>query len=197
MVVFEGSKKVQKDYRRFRIRTVEGPNDYGSLQEVVYRRFKRMQEGDQGFARMPDALFIDGGIGQVQVVVRVLEAMKIDLPVFGMAKDDSHRTKELVFLTREGTMTIPLRERPLLFRYVGTIQEEVHRFAIEYHRGLRGKKLQKSALDEIPGIGPTKRNRLLTAFGSIDAIRKASPEELTRVEGIRPVDAENIRNFFQ
>lgn len=197
MVVFEGSKKVQKDYRRFRIRTVEGPNDYGSLQEVVYRRFKRMQEGDPGFARMPDALFIDGGIGQVQVVVRVLEAMKIDLPVFGMAKDDSHRTKELVFLTREGTMTIPLRERPLLFRYVGTIQEEVHRFAIEYHRGLRGKKLQKSALDEIPGIGPTKRNRLLTAFGSIDAIRKASPEELTRVEGIRPVDAENIRNFFQ
>ena len=197
MVVFEGSKKVQKDYRRFRIRTVEGPNDYGSLQEVVYRRFKRMQEGDPGFARMPDALFIDGGIGQVQVVVRVLDAMKIDLPVFGMAKDDSHRTKELVFLTREGTMTIPLRERPLLFRYVGTIQEEVHRFAIEYHRGLRGKKLQKSALDEIPGIGPTKRNRLLTAFGSIDAIRKASPEELTRVEGIRPVDAENIRNFFQ
>jgi excinuclease ABC subunit C len=201
MVVFEGLKKIQKDYRRFKIRTVEGPNDYGSLQEVVYRRFKRLQEGDPGFAKMPDVLFIDGGIGQVRVVEKVLDAMKINLPVFGMAKDDSHRTKELVFLARSGeeerTMTIPLKERPLLFRYAGTIQEEVHRFAIEYHRGLRGKKLQKSVLDEIPGIGPTKRNRLLTAFGSIDAIRKASPEELNRVDGIRPADAENIVNFFR
>lgn len=200
MVVFEGTKPVRKDYRRFKIRTVEGPNDYGSLQEVVYRRFKRLQEGDPGFSKMPDALLIDGGFGQVSVVQKVLSAMKIAIPVFGMAKDDSHRTRALVFMRQEGEeeskVEIPLRDRQLLFKYVGTIQEEVHRFAIDYHRGLRGKKVQLSALDGIEGIGAVKRNLLLATFGGIEGIKKATAEELSQLKGISPRDAKNIYEFF-
>jgi len=201
MVVFEGTKPVRKDYRRFKIRTVEGPNDYGSLQEVVYRRFKRALAGDPGFSKMPDMLFIDGGIGQVSVVLQVLKAMGIDLPVFGMAKDDSHRTRALVFLAGGGKSEpvkreMPLKDKPLLFKYVGTIQEEVHRFAIEYHRGLRGKRVQGSALDEIKGIGQVKRNALLAHFGGIEAIKRAKPEELMQVKEINQLDAKNIVEFF-
>lgn len=193
MVVYEGAKPVKKDYRRFKIRTVEGPNDYGSLQEVIYRRFRRAEAGDPGFSHLPDFLLMDGGRGQVSAVRQILAAMKIDIPVIGMAKDDHHRTRALV---SESGEEIELSSRPLLFRYVGTVQEEVHRFAIEYHRGIRGKKSLTSVLDGIPGIGPAKRNALLLHFGSVENIKKAGVEQLTEVPGITKGNAEKIREYF-
>lgn len=193
MVVFEGAKPVKKDYRRFKIKTIEGPNDYASLQEVIYRRFRRAEAGDSGFSHLPDFLFMDGGQGQVTAVQQILKAMKIDIPVVGMAKDDHHRTRALV--SGDGREAA-LAGRNLLFKYVGTVQEEVHRFAIEYHRGIRNKKMLTSVLDEIEGIGPAKRNALLSHFGSVDAIKKASEEELAAVKGITRANAGKIREYF-
>lgn len=193
MVVFEGLSKIRKDYRRFKIKTVEGPDDYGSLQEMLYRRFKRAKEGDSGFFRLPDAIFMDGGQGQVTAAKKVLRAMGMDIPVVGMAKDDSHRTRAIVF---EDGREIDLRTMPVLFRYAGTIQEEVHRFAIDYHRSLRNKNAIRSALDNISGIGPTRRNALLNHFRTIDAIKKASVSELMEVPGITETVAKNIREYF-
>ena len=193
MVVFEGAKPVKKDYRRFKIKTIEGPNDYASLQEVIYRRFRRAEAGDSGFSHLPDLLFMDGGQGQVTAVQQILKAMKIDIPVVGMAKDDHHRTRALV--SGDGREAA-LAGRNLLFKYVGTVQEEVHRFAIEYHRGIRNKKMLTSVLDEIEGIGPAKRNALLSHFGSVDAIKKASEEELAEVKGITRANAGKIREYF-
>ncbi|MDO4353125.1 MAG: excinuclease ABC subunit UvrC, partial [Clostridia bacterium] len=158
MVVFDGSRRLKKDYRRFKVKTVEGPDDYGSMQEVLYRRFKRAKAGDSSFNTYPDMLFIDGGKGHVAAANKVLRAMQIDIPAFGMAKDDSHRTKELVYEKDGEFSTIQIKDSPLLFKYVGNIQEEVHRFAIDYHRTLRTKNMLTSVLDEIEGIGPVKRN---------------------------------------
>jgi len=196
MVVFDGLKPDRKSYRRFKIRTIEGPNDYGSMQEVLYRRFKRAEAGDPGFSRMPDALLIDGGRGHVGAALDVVRAMGADVPVLGMAKDDSHRTRALVYMKDGKFEEEELKEHPLLFRYMGTIQEEVHRFAIDYHRGVRSKRTFASALDEIEGIGPVKRNALFAHFGSIEKIRDAAPEELVLVEGITPALAERIKEFF-
>ncbi len=193
MVVFEGLKKIRKDYRRFKIKTVEGPDDYGSLQEMLYRRFRRAKEGDPAFIKMPDAIFMDGGQGQVSAARKVLSAMNLDIPVVGMAKDDSHRTRAIVF---EDGREMILRERPILFRYAGTIQEEVHRFAIDYHRNLRSKNAIRSVLDNISGVGPTRRNALLNHFGTIEKIKKASREELMEVPGITERIAENIIEYF-
>ncbi len=193
MVVYEGMKPVRKDYRRFKIKTVEGPDDYRSLQEVIYRRFRRAEQGDSGFSHLPDFLFMDGGQGQVAAVQKVLAAMKAEIPVVGMAKDEHHRTRALV--SGSGREVL-LAGRPLLFKYIGTVQEEVHRFAIEYHRGLRSKKMLTSALDEIPGIGPAKRNALLAHFGSVAAVKKASLSELMKVSGITRANAEKIREYF-
>jgi excinuclease ABC subunit C len=188
MVVFSEGKPKRKDYRRFRIKTIEGPNDYGSLQEVVYRRFKRGLDGDPGFSTLPDLLLIDGGENQVSVVKQVLEAMKLNIPVAGMVKDDRHRTRGLVYQGKE----LVLKEQPVLFNFIAGVQEEVHRFAVGYHRGLRTKNLQKSALDDIPGIGVKRRNALLTHFGSIEKIRAASLEELCSVPGMNKNAAEKI-----
>lgn len=193
MVVFEGLKKIRKDYRRFKIKTVEGPDDYGSLQEMLYRRFRRAKEGDPAFIKMPDAIFMDGGQGQVSAARKVLSAMNLDIPVVGMAKDDSHRTRAIVF---EDGREMLLRERPILFRYAGTIQEEVHRFAIDYHRNLRSKNAIRSVLDNISGVGPTRRNALLNHFGTIEKIKMASREELMEVPGITERIAENIIEYF-
>lgn len=193
MVVFEGLSRIRKDYRRFKIKTIEGPDDYGSLQEMLYRRFKRAKAGDPAFVKMPDAIFMDGGQGQVTAARKVLTAMKLDIPVVGMAKDDSHRTRAIVF---EDGREMDLRQRPVLFRYAGTIQEEVHRFAIDYHRSLRSKNAIHSVLDNISGIGPTRRNALLNHFDTIDAIKKASLEELTAVPGITESIAKNILEYF-
>lgn len=189
MVVFEDGKPMRKDYRRFKIKTIEGPNDYGSLQEVMYRRMKRALAQDPGFSKLPDLLLMDGGKTQVSVVEQVLSAMQIDIMVAGMVKDDHHRTRGLVYKNQE----LDLKKQPVLFRYLGTIQEEVHRFAIEYHRGLRGKALKKSVLDEIDGVGEKRKAALFSHFGSIEAIQAADVDDLCRIPGMtRPV-AEKIK----
>lgn len=197
MVVFDGSRRLKKDYRRFKVKTVEGPDDYGSMQEVLYRRFKRAQADDAAFNTYPDMLFIDGGKGHVAAANKVLKAMQIDIPAFGMAKDDSHRTKELVYEKDGEFNTIQIKNSPLLFKYVGNIQEEVHRFAIDYHRTLRTKNMLTSVLDEIEGIGPVKRNSLLAYFGSVDRIKAATAEELVKVDGITEKNAQNILKYFR
>ncbi len=193
MVVYEGSRPVRNDYRKFRIRTAEG-DDYGSLQEVMYRRLKRAREGDSGFSRYPDIMFIDGGLGQVHAVKAVMDAFRLTIPVVGLAKDDAHRTRAVVFT--DGS-EIDLKSEPLLFSYAGNIQEEVHRFAITFHRGTRGKKMTHSVLEEIPKIGPKRRKALMDKFRSIDAIRKASYEELMETEGMNSKAAESVLEFFQ
>ena len=193
MVVYEGSRPVRNDYRKFRIRTSEG-DDYGSLQEVMYRRLKRAREGDPGFSRYPDIMFIDGGLGQVHAVKAVMDAFRLTIPVVGLAKDDAHRTRAVVFT--DGS-EIDLKSEPLLFSYAGNIQEEVHRFAITFHRGTRGKKMTHSVLEEIPKIGPKRRKALMEKFRSIDAIRKASYEELMETEGMNSKAAESVLEFFQ
>lgn len=193
MVVFRNLQPVKKAYRRFKIRTVEGPDDYGSLQEMLYRRFKRAEAGDPGFSTLPDLILMDGGQGQVTSAEKVLRAMKLSIPVLGMAKDDSHRTRALV--NGRGQEYL-LKGNPLLFKYCGRIQEEVHRFAIEYHRSLHSKNSIGSLLDNISGIGPAKRNALLTHFKSVENIKTASIAELTAVQGITEKNATEIKEYF-
>ncbi len=193
MVVFRDLKPVRKDYRRFKIRTVEGPDDYGSLQEMLTRRFRRALENDKSFNILPDLILMDGGRGQVTSAQKVLMALGLSIPVLGMAKDDSHRTRALV--NGDG-QEILLKDYPLLFKYCGTIQEEVHRFAIEYHRSLHNRNSIGSVLDDIPGIGPKKRTALLNHFQSIKDIREATEEKLMECPGITEKNAEEIRRFF-
>ena len=193
MVVFHNQKPVKKDYRRFKIRTIEGPDDYGSLQEMLYRRFRRAKEGDPGFSTLPDLILMDGGQGQVTAAEKVLVAMQLSIPVLGMAKDDSHRTRALVNGRGE---EYELREDPLLFQFCGAIQEEVHRFAIEYHRKLHSKNSIGSVLDHIEGIGPVKRNALLSWFKTIEDIKNADTETLKKVPGITEKNAQAIREYF-
>ncbi len=192
MVVYEGRKPVKNDYRKFKVRTAEG-DDYGSLREVIYRRLKRARKGDEGFSTYPDIMFIDGGLGQVRAVKAVVDAFRIAIPVVGLAKDDAHRTRAIIF---DDGREIDLRDNRLLFSYCGNIQEEVHRFAITYMSGVKGKKMIKSALEDIPGIGPKRRGELLNRFGSIKAIRNATYEELMEVDGMNSKAAESIIEFF-
>ena len=193
MVVFRDLKPVRKDYRRFKIRTVEGPDDYGSLQEMLMRRFRRALENDKSFNELPDLILMDGGRGQVTSAEKVLRALRLQIPVLGMAKDDSHRTRVLV--NGEG-QEILLKDYPLLFKYCGTIQEEVHRFAIDYHRSLHNRNTIGSVLDDIPGIGPKKRNALLNHFETIKDIREAGREKLMECPGITAKNADSIIEFF-
>lgn len=192
MVVYEGRKPVRSDYRKFKVRTAEG-DDYGSLREVIYRRLKRARKGDEGFSKYPDIMFIDGGLGQVHAVKAVVDAFRIAIPVVGLAKDDAHRTRAIVF---DDGREIELKGNRLLFSYCGNIQEEVHRFAITYMSGVKGKKMIKSVLEDIPGIGPKRRALLLEKFGSIDAIKKASYDDLMALDGMTSKAAENIAEFF-
>ena len=192
MVVYEGRKPVRSDYRKFKVRTAEG-DDYGSLREVIYRRLKRARKGDEGFSTYPDIMFIDGGLGQVRAVKAIVDAFRIAIPVVGLAKDDAHRTRAIVF---DDGREIDLRDNRLLFSYCGNIQEEVHRFAITYMSGVKGKKMIKSALEDIPGIGPKRRGELLNRFGSIKAIKNATYEELMEVDGMNSKAAESILDFF-
>ncbi len=192
MVVYEGRKPVRSDYRKFKVRTAEG-DDYGSLREVIYRRLKRARKGDEGFSTYPDIMFIDGGLGQVHAVKAVVDAFRIAIPVVGLAKDDAHRTRAIVF---DDSREIDLRDDRLLFSYCSNIQEEVHRFAITYMSGVKGKKMIKSALEDIPGIGPKRRGELLAKFGSIKAIKNASYEELMEVDGMTSRAAESVLEFF-
>jgi excinuclease ABC subunit C len=196
MVVFRGHTPDKKAYRRFKIRTVDGPDDYASLQEILYRRLKRSQEGDPGFVELPDLLLLDGGTGHVHAAMTVLSAMGISLPVAGMVKDDKHRTRGLVYEIDGKTTEENLSKRPALFRLMGTIQEEVHRFAIDYHRGVRDKKSLGSVLDQIEGIGPSRRNALLEHFGSVENIKNADWEALQKVPGISESQAKRIKEYF-
>lgn len=205
MVVFENGKKRVKDYRKFKIKTVEGPNDYGSLQEVIYRRFRNFQKaadtlssgGDRlpenSFEKRPDLLLIDGGEKQAAAVEQVLSAMGLDIPVVGMVKDDKHRTRDLVY---RGQLC-NLKENEELYKFIYFIQEEVHRFAITYHRSLRGKSVARSVLDQIPGIGEKRRNGLLAHFGSVEAIKKAELAELAAAPGMNLGAAEAVKAFFE
>ncbi|MDR2296119.1 MAG: excinuclease ABC subunit UvrC [Clostridiales Family XIII bacterium] len=192
MVVFYGEKSSGKDYRRFRIKTVDGADDYSSMQEVLYRRLKRMRDGDAGFSPPPDLILLDGGLGHVNAALQILRAMKLDIPVAGMVKDDKHRTRGLVYRGAE----LDLKIRPLLYHFTGKVQEEVHRFAIEYHRGARGKAMIRSELDGVPGIGPKRRNALLARFGSVDRIKSASEEELSQTPGMTRAAARDLLAHF-
>lgn len=196
MVVFKGLLPQKNDYRKFKVRTVEGPNDYGSMQEILVRRLKRAAKGDKGFVTFPDLILVDGGKGHVTAAETAVKAFGKDIALAGMVKDDRHRTRALVFQKDGDTVEISLKRHPLLYKYIGTIQEEVHRFAIDYHRKLRGNSMLTSVLDEIAGIGPVTRNALLAHFGSVDAIREASREQLMEVKGITDKLSGNIIAFF-
>lgn len=193
MVVYEGRKAIRNDYRKFKVKTASASDDYGALQEVIYRRIKRAKGGDEGFSTYPDIMFIDGGLGQVHAVKKIIDAYGMSIPVVGLAKDDAHRTRAIVF---EDGYEIPLKSDPVLFSYAGTIQEEVHRFAITFMKGVHGKTTIKSALEDIPGVGPKRRAALLRHFGSIGEIRKASYEQLMDAPGMNSLIAENIIEFF-
>lgn len=183
MVVFCDGKPEKKDYKRFKVEGLAGQDDYGSMRQVVTRRFLHYRQQDPGFSEKPDLLLIDGGAVHAGIVVEALRALGLEFPVFGMVKDGRHRTRALV--TPEGR-EIALDGTPAVFALIGTIQEETHRFAISYHRTLRSKRLRSSQLDDVPGIGPKRKAALLHRFQSIRAIGAASLEEL---QGILPADA--------
>lgn len=198
MVVYEKGKPKRNDYRKFKIKSVKGPDDYASMEEVLTRRFRRglQEQEDQGetggFSRFPDLILMDGGKGQVHIAEKVLADMGITIPVCGMVKDDSHRTRGLYYHDQE----IPISRSTEGFKLITRIQDEVHRFAIEYHRLLRSKGQVHSILDDIDGIGPARRKSLMKYFKSIEAIRDASAEELRKAPSMNQQAAEKVYQFF-
>ena len=178
MVVFQDGKPRKSDYKKFKLEGLLDQDDYASMHQVLKRRFSHYKEGDKGFAEAPDLLLIDGGVNHAQVAVRALEELGLAFPVFGMVKDDRHRTRALV--TPEGS-EIRIDNNQAIFSLIGNIQEETHRFAISYHRSLRSKRLRYSALDSIPGIGPKRKQELLKQFKSLSAIGQATLPELERI----------------
>lgn len=205
MVVFEKGKSAKSDYRKFRIKSVDGPNDYACMKEVLTRRFlhgleekeqfqlKEMDEAFGSFTKFPDLLLMDGGRGQVNIAVEVLDSLGIHIPVCGMVKDDHHRTRGLYF----NNVEIPIDKHSEAFKLITRVQDEAHRFAIEYHRSLRSKESLHSVLDEIKGIGPARRKALMRFFKTIDEIKQASIEELLEVPEISQIQAEEIYSFFR
>ena len=204
MIVFEKGKPKRSDYRKFKIRTVEGPNDYASLREVIGRRLRHgleetkelaernLDPGDGSFSVFPDLIMMDGGRGQVNVAEQVCREIGIDIPVCGMVKDDYHRTRGLYYHNVE----LPIDPRSEGFKLITRVQDEAHRFAIEYHRSLRGKAQTHSILDEIDGIGPARRKALLRAFGSLEAIRDADEEHLAHAPSMNAASAKKVYEFF-
>ena len=204
MVVFEKGKPKRSDYRKFRIQSVAGPDDYACMREVLTRRFRhgmeeqsKLKEQDLdnslgSFTRFPDVLMMDGGRGQVNIALSVLEELNIHIPVCGMVKDDNHRTRGLYY----NNVELPIDSRSEGFKLITRIQDEAHRFAIEYHRSLRSKSQVKSVLDEIPGVGPARRKALMRHFKSIEEVKNATVEELCRVPEIPVNVAEQIAGFF-
>ena len=183
MVVFEDGKPKKKDYKRFKIEALTDQDDYESMRQVLRRRFSHYKDGDEGFDEAPDLLLIDGGIGHARAAVEALDQLGLTMNVFGMVKDDRHRTRALV--TPDGR-EIAIDSNQHVFAFIGTIQEETHRFAITYHRQLRSKRLRYSELDEISGIGPKRKEQLLKQFKSLTAIGQA---ELSELERLLPKDA--------
>lgn len=197
MVVFENGKPKRSDYRRFKIKYVKGPNDYASMEEVLTRRFEHGQNeiatGElTSFSIYPDLIMMDGGRGQVNVALRVLDKLGINIPVCGMVKDDNHRTRGLYF----NNVELPIDTSGEGFKLITRVQDEAHRFAIEYHRSLRGKSQVRSVLDDIAGIGPSRRKALMKHFTDIEAIKNADVKELSMVPGITDNVAQNIYNYF-
>lgn len=205
MVVFEKGKPKRSDYRKFRIRSVSGPDDYACMREVLSRRLKHgleeaqeleLREIDEkygSFSRMPDLILMDGGRGQVNIALEVLEELDIDIPVAGMVKDDHHNTRGLYFNNKE----LPIDKDSEGFKLITRMQDEAHRFAIEYHRSIRSKTQVKSVLDDIPGIGEKRRKALMMHFASIEEIKEADVSQLMEVPGIRKHEAEAIVGFFR
>lgn len=192
MVVFQDGKPARNDYRKFKIKTVKGPDDYKSMKEVLTRRFKRALESSAGFDIYPDLIMMDGGKGQVNIALEVLGELGLSIPVCGMVKDDNHNTRGLYY----NNVEIPIDKRSEGFKLITRIQDEAHRFAIEYHRSLRSKAQVSSVLDGIDGVGPARRKALMKHFMEIEKIRHASVEELMEAPGINRGVAENIYNYF-
>ena len=193
MIVYERGKPRKSDYRKFKIKWVDGPNDYASMEEVLTRRYTRALEGDEGFSKLPDVILMDGGKGQVHVAEKVIRELGFDVPVAGMVKDDYHRTRGLYFQDRE----IPIERDSEGFKLLTRIQDEVHRFAIEYHRQLRSKGQIHSVLDDIEGIGPTRRKALMRTFKTIEAVRDASIDELLHAPSMNEKAAQSVYDFFR
>ena len=204
MVVFEGGRPKRSDYRKFKIRSVAGPDDYACMREVLTRRFshgleemaeleKKGETAEYGsFTRFPDLLMMDGGKGQVGIALEVLGELGLDIPVCGMVKDDKHNTRGLYY----DNVELPIDRTGEGFKLITRIQDEAHRFAITYHRSLRAKDQVHSVLDEIPGIGPARRKALMMAFDSIEQIRNASVDKLASIDGIPLGEAQTIYSFF-
>ncbi len=204
MIVYEKGKPKRSDYRKFKLKTITGPDDYGSMYEVLTRRFthgmrERAERKEQNleqeygsFTKFPDLIMMDGGKGQVNVALKVLDELKLNIPVCGMVKDDNHRTRGLYYNNQE----IPIEKSSEGFKLITRVQDEAHRFAIEYHRSLRSKEQVHSVLDDIPGIGPARRKALMRRFLSLDAIREADIETLAQVDAMNEQSARAVYEFF-
>ena len=205
MIVYEKGKPKRSDYRKFKLRTVSGPDDYASRYEVLTRRFthgmremEEMEEKDLSeeygsFTRFPDLIMMDGGRGQVNIALKVLEELHLNIPVCGMVKDDNHRTRGLYYHNVE----IPIDRGSEGFKLITRIQDEAHRFAIEYHRSLRSKEQVHSVLDDIPDIGPARRKALMKKYQSLEAIREATEEDLAQTDSMSPQAARSVYRFFR
>ena len=204
MVVYEKGKPKRSDYRKFRIKSVQGPNDYASMEEILTRRFvhgmdereerkqQKLEDEFGSFTRFPDLILMDGGKGQVNIALEVLEKLQLTIPVCGMVKDDKHRTRGLYYNNQE----IPISRDSEGFKLITRIQDEAHRFAIEYHRSLRSKGQVHSVLDDIPGIGETRRKALMKHFKGLEGIREASVETLSNIESMNERAARQVYDFF-
>ena len=205
MIVYEKGKPKRSDYRKFKLRTVSGPDDYASMYEVLTRRFthgmREMEEMEEkalseeygSFTRFPDLIMMDGGRGQVNIALKVLEELHLNIPVCGMVKDDNHRTRGLYYHNVE----IPIDRGSEGFKLITRIQDEAHRFAIEYHRSLRSKEQVHSVLDDIPDIGPARRKALMKKYQSLEAIREATEEDLAQTDSMSPQAARSVFRFFR
>lgn len=204
MVVYENGKPKRNDYRKFRIKSVQGPNDYASMEEVLSRRFEHgleelralkergLEKESGSFTKFPDLIMMDGGKGQVNIALEVLDKLKLNIPVCGMVKDDNHRTRGLYYKNEE----LPIKIQSEAFKLITRIQDEAHRFAIEYHRNLRSKNQVRSILEDIGGIGDVRRKALLRKFKTIENIRQASVEELKAADGMNEGAAKSVYEFF-
>lgn len=197
MVVYKNGYKSTKDYRKFKIQTVKGQDDYSSHKEMLTRRLNRLidenlENKNSSFSQKPDLIIIDGGKGHLQIAKSVLLEKNINIPVIGLVKDDKHKTKAIVLENK----SIELDINSNIYKFLFDIQEEVHRFAINYHRSLQNKKLQISILDEIKGVGDVRKTNLLKYFGSIKNIKKATVQELLMAPKMNKTAADNIFKFF-
>ena len=193
MIVFENGKAKNSDYRKFRLKAVIGPDDYAGMEEIITRRLVRYKEAHDAFAKLPDIIFVDGGKGQITAAKKALATVGLHVPVCGMVKDDRHRTRGLLFEGHE--VNLPRTSEG--FKLITRIQDEVHRFALEYHKKLRADSQVRSVLDDIPGIGATRRKELLKHFKSIEAIRQAGVDDLTQAPSMNKKAAEAVFNFFR